>query len=273
MSPTTYDTWLVALREDNESLPSVEEQQAFLNFLNQRTTAEEAALAYTHVVTNAKYQDPDTLWLLLWQTAEEWPETYQRLVDLLKAIARLPPITRKTNAGEVSMLEYWNALPEFEFGLREYWDGKATRVLFATDPSVHANFINLTSFNACLYSEGVFQLERWAIMTLSAALEQDYESQSHLLDTFTPAAAQYILQTGQSVYTNVKDAGVYTNVKDVIFPGPLLQKAREKGNIERWAFWKENFASVQDQEDLKESTRAIAKQVVERMGKIEKHSH
>ena len=124
MSPTAYDTWLVGLREDNESVPSTEEQEAFLDFLNQKMNAEEAAQAYTRVVTNSKYQDPDTLWLLLWQAAEEWPETHGRLVELLKAILRLPPIKREGKAGESSELDYWSGLPEFEFGLREYWDGR-----------------------------------------------------------------------------------------------------------------------------------------------------
>ena len=124
MSPTAYDTWLVGIREDNESLPSIREQQAFLDYLNQKTTAEEAASAYTHDATNAKHPNPDSLWLLLWQAAEEWPETHDRLVDLLKAISRLPPISRESNGGEGSKVEYWSTLPEFEFGLREYWDGK-----------------------------------------------------------------------------------------------------------------------------------------------------
>lgn len=124
MSPTTYDAWLVALREDNESLPSVEEQQAFLDFLNQKKTAEAAALAYTHVVSNAKIQDPESLWILIWEAAQEWPEAHQSLVDLLKAISRLPPITRTNNAGKAAESEYWKELPDFEFLLREYWDGR-----------------------------------------------------------------------------------------------------------------------------------------------------
>ncbi len=101
-------------------------------------------------------------------------------------------------------------------------------------------------------------------MTLSIALEKDYENQSHLLDTFIPAAAQYILQTGSAVYKCDKEA---------IFAGPLLENAREKGPVERWGFWKGKFASVHDREDLKDSTRAIGKQVAELMGKIERESH
>ncbi len=101
-------------------------------------------------------------------------------------------------------------------------------------------------------------------MTLSITLEKDYEGQSHLLDTFIPAAAQYILQTGSAVYKCNKDA---------IFASPLLEKAREKGPVERWGFWKERFGSVLDRGDLKNSTRAIGMQVAERMEKIERESN
>ena len=141
--------------------------------------------------------------------------------------------------------------------------GKATRVVYNADSEIHAAFINLTSFNAHLFRDEVFDLDTWAIMTLSIALEKDYSGQSQLLDTLIPAAAEYILQTGPAVYKCDKDA---------IFAGPLLEKAREKGSVERWGFWKEKFALAQDREDLKESTRATGKQVAEIMEKIEKES-
>ncbi len=123
MSTANYDTWLAGLRQENESLPSIKEQQAFLDYLNHKTTTDEAASEYTHIVTNAKHPDPESLWILLWQTAEEWPETHNCLIGLLKAISRLPPISRESSGGEGSKLDYWSTLPEFEFGLREYWDG------------------------------------------------------------------------------------------------------------------------------------------------------
>ena len=145
-----------------------------------------------------------------------------------------------------------------------YRSGKATRVIYNADSKIHAQFINLTSFNAHLFRENVFQLEAWAIVTLSIALEKDYGSQPHLLDTLIPAAAQYILQAGPAVYKCDKEANL---------PGPLLEKAREKGAVERWAFWKEKFASVRDRGDLKENTRAFGKQAVQCMEKIEKDSH
>ena len=124
MSPTAYDSWLVNIREDHDSLPSIEEQQAFLDFINHKTSADEAASAYTHVETNRKHPNADSLWLLLWLAAGEWPETHEHLIELLKAIKRLPPVSRGDNKEEGSATEYWSALPYFEFGLREYWDGE-----------------------------------------------------------------------------------------------------------------------------------------------------
>ena len=101
-------------------------------------------------------------------------------------------------------------------------------------------------------------------MALSIALEKDYADQPHLLDTFISAAAQYILQAGPAVYECDKE---------IILAGPLLKKAREDGVVERWAFWKEKFASVRDREDLKEHTRAVGKQAVECMEKVERDSN
>ena len=101
-------------------------------------------------------------------------------------------------------------------------------------------------------------------MTLSLALEKDYENQSHLLNTWVPAAAQYILQTGYAVYKCDKG---------LINPGPLLENVRDQGPCGRWEFWKEKFAAVQHREDLKDSTRDMGKHVVKRMEDIEKECH
>ena len=145
-----------------------------------------------------------------------------------------------------------------------YNPGKEIRLFCDADAKVHTDFINLTSFNANLVRENVFQPEAWAITALTVALERDYGSQSYLLDTFIPAAAQYILQTGPAVYKSDKEASI---------PGPSLEKARIEGSVGRWAFWKEKFAVVSNRVDLKESTRDVAKLVVEQMAKVEKEFH
>ena len=145
-----------------------------------------------------------------------------------------------------------------------YNPGKEIRLYCSADAKLHTDFINLTSFNANLVRENVFQLEAWAITTLTVALERNYASHSYLLDTFIPAAAQYILQTGPAVYKCDKEASI---------PGPSLEKARIEGSVARWAFWKEKFAIVRDRVDLKESTRDVAMQVVEQMAEIEEEFH
>lgn len=124
MSSPPYETWLHTLKDPHDNLPSTEEQNAFLDFLNQKTSTEAAAKAYTNVVTNTKYQTTESLWFLLWLAAEQYPATHPRLVELLKAIKRLPRITQGGKKGKLLRGEYWRGLPGFEEGLREYWDGK-----------------------------------------------------------------------------------------------------------------------------------------------------
>ena len=93
-------------------------------------------------------------------------------------------------------------------------------------------------------------------MTFFVALETDHEGHPQVLDTYILAAAPFILQAGSAMHACNKEA---------IAAGPLLKRSRETSPIERWAFWKGRFALMRDLKDLKESTRKIAKQVVQRM--------
>ena len=120
---------------------------------------------------------------------------------------------------------------------------------------------NLTSFTARLFRDDVLKSEVWAVTEMKDTLEKDHHRHPHLLNRFIPEAAQYILLAGQAVYKCDKEG---------ISAGPLLEKAREKGSVERWAFWKEKFGVMGDREDLEDGTRAVGKQVVERMEEIER---
>ena len=95
------------------------------------------------------------------------------------------------------------------------------------------------------------------------ALERGYEHSPVLLNTFIQAAAQYILLAGLAVHRGDKET---------LPAGPVLEEAREKGGVERWAFWKERFGEMGDREDLEDGPRAVGKQVAERMEEIEREA-
>ena len=119
--------------EDDGILPSLEEQQALQDFLDRKTKPEEAAAAYTSVVENSSLKSPDAtdLYTLITIVAQEFPETQDLLIDLLKAIKSLPPLARDgqdvvNRYGE----RYWSDLPGLYFDLKEYYDGKYHQLKF-----------------------------------------------------------------------------------------------------------------------------------------------
>ena len=121
MSSSNFDEWVESFMAeylpDNDplQLPSARERQAMSDYLNGRTSAEEAAIACTRELV--RIQTQGDLWFLIIHTAQDLPETHGRLIDLLKAISLLPPEPRgygKVQFGNFSQLAY---------DLREYWDG------------------------------------------------------------------------------------------------------------------------------------------------------
>lgn len=127
---------------------------------------------------------------------------------------------------------------------------------------MHAFFVNLTAFTARLLQDEVLTLLTWAVVALSGFLERDYhQPNEQLLDTFVSAAAKVVMVGG---------VAVYGHDREVTVAGPLLETAREKGKVERWRFWKERFRGIWEREDLKDSTRAVGEEAVERMEEIER---
>ena len=159
--------------------------------------------------------------------------------------------------------EYENSIPHSFKSAADYpLLGNVDRLVYNLDPNIDAAaVINLTSFTARLFCEQVLHSEAWAIMPMKWALERDHKRHPHLLDTFIQAAAQYILLAGPAVYKCDREG---------ICAGSLLEKARGEGGVERWGFWKERFKSMQDREDLEDGTRAVGKQVADRMEEIER---
>ena len=128
MSTTSISDIVRRLKEEDGSPPSLAEQQALQNFLDQKTTAEAAVRDYTQTVTDSKSPNPEDIWDLLRRVAQGLPQTHESLTHLLKAIKQLPPVTRDGKVLEDNGEQYWSDLPGFSFGTREYWDGEDSRI-------------------------------------------------------------------------------------------------------------------------------------------------
>ncbi|KAL8699492.1 MAG: hypothetical protein Q9201_005981 [Fulgogasparrea decipioides] len=260
----TFDEWMEAFMADNESdinpldMPTARQRQVMSDYVKGSTAAEETAVAYTRdLLTDNTSGDP---WWFIEMAAQDRPDTHERLVDLVKAIVRLPN-ERRANG----KLQYWQwHLRQLALDLRESWDGKNQYLNNHSDPIEHEIFINLSAFQARLLAQGVCGSTWWPIVALHAALENEYENQPQLLETHVSAAANLIQLAGPLVYSNYKG--------DVTAPGELFQNASAVSTTDRWQFWKERLADIEKQGDLKRETQRAARSAIDRMLEIENGS-
>lgn len=125
-----YDVWMQKmLNEADDYVASPVELKAMLDYLNGETTADEAAPRYTGDAAKSENHATVYIWALIMDVAEEFPQAHEKLVELLKAIVRLPPLMHDGRTiKSLNQWEYWKDLPEFEFELRENHDGESTPI-------------------------------------------------------------------------------------------------------------------------------------------------
>ncbi len=132
-----YESWFAHLREEDDDLATLEEQQALLDFLNDKTSANEAARYYTSVVTKSDDPNGMYIWSLLYTVARNLPQTQDMLIELLQGIQRLSDLERNGKVETAFGEKFWSGLPGFAIGLREIWDGKRYRLYLPTRGSSH----------------------------------------------------------------------------------------------------------------------------------------
>ena len=128
------------------------------------------------------------------------------------------------------------------------------------DPTEIRQFINLCAFNARAYHDGLFSLEKWALILCSQAFEKDYFEENHKQALYLQAAAQYLMLNGPQIYR----LGAMDEYAD-LYAGPLLKERRANLAIPRWSFWQERLSTLIDRSALSEDALATAKQLAERM--------
>lgn len=123
-----YDSWFARLREEDDDLATLEEQQALLDFLNDKTSANEASRYYTSAVAESDDPNGMYIWSLLYTVARNLPQTQDKLIELLQGIQRLPDLERNGKVETAFGEKFWSELPGFAVDLREIWDGKRYRL-------------------------------------------------------------------------------------------------------------------------------------------------
>lgn len=120
MFPKNIDQWMDDFiadcipGSDPRDVPSVSERQAMSDYLHGRISEKEAAIAYTrdaiagNTVGDVRY--------LIYNMAQDLPETHDRLLGLAKAISQLPNEPRASGK-----IQCWGSLTDLQWDLREFW--------------------------------------------------------------------------------------------------------------------------------------------------------
>ncbi|KAL8770015.1 MAG: hypothetical protein Q9194_005286 [Teloschistes cf. exilis] len=255
--PSEYDTWMRRhCDEADDHIASPEEIQALLDYVNGRSTADEAAIKYTETVVKSNEHELVYIWALLHDVAQEFPQTHEDIIRLLKAIQNLPSIEHN---GEVMS---WKDLPDFHFNLREYSDGSFHFYLPRQDqyPDATRYFINTSAFIARANHLHVIDLGATnGLLSCSEAFETDHGDEKKKQALLLLEATQYLLLSGPEMYQESETDK---------YAGPLLQGRKEAVAISRWTFWQQRLSDMANDDMMDEDARAVAKQAMNTMVQI-----
>ena len=219
------------------------------------------------------------LWAMVVESIQQIPHNHpwqDRMVNLLSEIKKVPrQVTPEMEELERSWgMAYWQDLPIFGAEVRETWDRgpweKIQEGIFmhpGDTPFSPDVWNNLNAFTARLTAASVMNFETYATWILGHTLEEERLDEE--IDDNLPAAAMWIIHAGRMVYHNTAKEyrrSAETHFSDIQY----LRKFSKPFSKERWDFWKERFAFLQDQENLKQRTRDSAREALDKMAEIER---
>ncbi|KAF8216679.1 hypothetical protein K438DRAFT_1747865 [Mycena galopus ATCC 62051] len=236
-------------------------------------TAEKAAATSEHSVLHAAKRTP-------WRNDEN--NTHSKLVALVAAIRRVPDPPLPANANRALRNDWiwesgtlWSTLAMFGPATREAWND-SPGAAFGYSEAAIAAWANANAFVARLTAEDVPEYSMYAIWAMREGLEEKRklpEKKGNWLDATVPAAAAWIAIWGKEMYERREDLTPQDpNEGNPAMPGDYMIKRtknkRPEWSRERWAFWKQRFEEI-TQEEVNDETKAITKEAFERMQEIE----
>lgn len=262
-------------------------QSTIESYLTNSLSPEETALALTTPVAyfvasgNAATDDtPDhfDIWDAMLATARDHSydsPAIPALVALLAAIKEIPKSKQFKNKG----VTYWTDLPHLGWQIRENWNRQVLEPEDYGDGSgwtcTAGQWASMNAFVAQFTIADISDYRTYCVWALRDALEDvpgQRSSVGHItnLDHFVPAAAVWIFVAGKVIYTE----WLNWEVEESQIPGDKGGNLWDRRGFgpKRWTFWKERFDWVERQQEVevKEETRELAKKAAQRMEEIEK---
>jgi hypothetical protein len=163
----------------------------------------------------------------------------------------------------------YSEMTDFTMACREaYNDAPAAQDGFL-DQEVAA-WARMNFFYARLTDRDVADLSMYSIFALRAALEDKLQDDAEATavqkyNALVHAAGVWILGAGHKIFRIQKDLTPSDDKAGDPARGGELWKGKSEFSPERWMFWKERLAEISKMDELKETTRHLAKDAIEEM--------
>ena len=272
MTTDSYSTWAQEQTSEDDGGSSSSDVSAISRLLRGNSSPQDVAIELTGgwdplMGGVEERMIPD--WEFIIDAAQEVPEKQDLLVQLLQAIRHLPePHSegKKTDVMEKTRPPLAD-LPGFGMGMRERWN------YFDPSPDEpdrmeqRQSWCNLNAFAARLTAQHCCEFTNFGLWSLRTALE-DVPADICGLDGDVPAAAQWMLHAGQTIF----------ECDDEMIPHPQLGDWYKGGQLwdgkhgfcpERWAVWKRRFVQIRDIPDLDEETKRWASEAEKAMNVVD----
>ncbi|KAL0948654.1 hypothetical protein HGRIS_010458 [Hohenbuehelia grisea] len=201
-----------------------------------------------------------TFWNQILDTAEQQPETQERLIAFIKALA-VPD--RPQSVFRIWGQEMrWQDLALIGAVSRERYNG----VEDPSDPESVEKWVALNAFLARLTAEkGLFML--YAIWTFRDAFEGPPSESTQLQSVNVRAAAAWIRFAGQRIHDSDEEFESGPTLGD---PAAGGQKWTGKSGFDpaRWALWEEEFSQWAEDSSIDSTARSDAAEAVQIMKQI-----
>ncbi|MCJ1474494.1 hypothetical protein MMC13_003152 [Lambiella insularis] len=260
-----YDEWFQARKGEKYVEPT--EAVPLKELLSGNISTEEASKQLT--LPGSGHQKPETasrklwrLWTLVFDAAEELPETHATLVDLIREFRERFDVHFKYGGETID----WTDAPNFDQNWRDTHD--SLHAWREESAETSQKWINFSAFSARVATANIAALDTiWGFFTIRDALEVRGQS-SKLLSMDTCAAANWILYAGKAIY-QTKNSMVSSHWSIENAKETALWKGEPGFSRQRWAFWKERFHAVEETAEATEEAQTMARKAVKAMNVIE----
>ena len=262
------EDWFALMAKDPD-MPTLEEIDPIKEFMDGKTTADIAAQRCTsRIYLEEENPDPTLIWSLLESLAVEFPNTQEKIVELLAAIKRRPNPIRDGKEHRIYSQKTFSDLGYFRADFFDYFTGvipppNFNQRLSVTPGIKHANptsfhtgskvsipisWARVNAFSARLTANLVQDFRRYGVETIEDALEEKNLKENHTREFFLPAAANQIIFASYPIWNLRND--------------PELE---HHTMVLEWNRWKQTFEELTEHSQLSQETRGLLQQAVAAM--------